>query len=59
MARDSLTHVCSRTIDFCSGGTENTPGGSIKNILEINGYSTEDLAFQVVTFYIGVSRRLC
>jgi hypothetical protein len=45
--------VASVNADFCSGGTENTPEGSIKNILKMNGYSIEDLAFQVVTFYIG------
>jgi hypothetical protein len=42
----------SANADFCSGGTTNTPEGTITEILAMNGYSTEDLVFRITTYYI-------
>jgi hypothetical protein len=42
----------SANADFCSGGTDNTPGGTITEIMALNGFSTEDIVFQVVEYYI-------
>jgi len=45
----------SANADFCSGGAEMTPEGTIQDILAINGFSEEDLAYRVINFYIEVS----
>lgn len=42
-------------LDFCSGGEEETPAGTIREIMEVNGFNESDLVFEVVSFYMAVS----
>jgi len=38
--------------DFCSGGQQVSPTGTITNILATQGYSEQDLEYQIALFYI-------
>jgi hypothetical protein len=53
LERPRLT--CALVTDFCAGGTDNTPAGSITQIMELNGFGPDDMLFRVLQFYIGVS----
>jgi glycopeptide antibiotics resistance protein len=55
----SLTHAnCLFLLDFCSGGTENTPQATLLEIMGINGYSEDDIQVRALSFYIQVGLRM-
>jgi hypothetical protein len=39
--------------DFCSGGSTQTPDGTVYEILGKEGYTKDDLAFRVVAWYVN------
>lgn len=45
---------CVRT-DFCSGGDNSTPDGTLIDIMAVQGYTEADLVYRIARFYISVS----
>ena len=43
------------SLDFCSGGEGHTPGETINEMLLMNNYTINDLAYRAVAFYASVS----
>ena len=48
-------HHPSNYLDFCTGGEEATPGGTLLGIMQQNGYNVTDIEYRIALFYINVS----
>lgn len=53
IASATLLIAASANADFCSGGSDQTPDGTVLEILSKQGWTKDDLAFQIVWFYVS------